>query len=239
MARKPKAPTLWHVVKALPPAQWTTLDKAHAQAVTMFDDADIAAGEMTKAARAGKLVVAVCELAASDPYKPVPFADRPKRYLILTKEFWRDSAITAGPFLVDVASPHRRGQPLPAPQPPQWHAIFARRADIARLYGKPPVAAATVAESLPSRRGAPVQWDWLAIDVEIACRCIHPKTRLVDVPERESILIDAMLEWCRDKHDKEPARSAMAERVRRMCAGLRKNVLFEQQVKKGPKTRDN
>lgn len=230
MARKLKASTLWRVVKALPPAQWTTLDKAHGQAVAIFGDSDIAAGEMTEAARGGKLVVAVCELAApDDPYKPVPFADRQKRYLILTKEFWRDAAITASTTTIAVASPYRRGQPLPAPQPPQWHAIFARHADVAQLYGKPPAAQVAnderrAADPPLRRRGPPTRHDWLAIHAEIARRCINPKTLRVDLPDRQSILIDAMLEWCRDKHDKEPARSELAEAVRRICAAL----LFEQ-----------
>ena len=52
MARKLKASTLWRVVKALPPAQWTTLDKAHGQAVAIFGTSTLPAGEMTEAAGA-------------------------------------------------------------------------------------------------------------------------------------------------------------------------------------------
>ena len=76
--------------------------------------------------------------------------------------------------------------------------------------------------SVPQRRrGPPTTHDWHSIDAEIASRCINPETKRLAVPNSERKLAEAMLQWCTDTFDREPALSEMRDAVRRICARLR------------------
>jgi hypothetical protein len=96
---------------------------------------------------------------------------------------------------------------------------------------RPPEGAATSTMTAPHPsddtrppergRGRILKYDWLAIAGEIARRCIDPKTRLLKIPKSERRLAKAMLEWCQEKHQKEPAHSQMREAVKIVCAALR------------------
>ena len=72
-----------------------------------------------------------------------------------------------------------------------------------------------------SRRGppGPRKYDWLAIAGEIARRC-HDKSGHLSVPDKESDLVNDMLQWCSDHLGKEPSLTEMKEAVKRICAAL-------------------
>jgi hypothetical protein len=63
---------------------------------------------------------------------------------------------------------------------------------------------------------------WFEICGEIARRCIDPKTQRVEVPTNETKLREAILQWCSDTLEREPADSEVREAVRIICAALRK-----------------
>jgi hypothetical protein len=74
----------------------------------------------------------------------------------------------------------------------------------------------------PGRRRGPVTThDWHYIDGEIARRCVD-KTGRVLVPKSENRLATAMLNWLPTQGIDPPARSAMREAVKHICAALRK-----------------
>jgi hypothetical protein len=73
----------------------------------------------------------------------------------------------------------------------------------------------------PSRpRGPPVTEDWFTICGEIARRCIE--SGRVRIPKNQTELVEDILQWCRNEHDREPAKSSVHEAVRRVCAALAK-----------------
>jgi hypothetical protein len=74
----------------------------------------------------------------------------------------------------------------------------------------------------PRRRGPPVTDDWFTICGEIARRCIDPKSGRVRIPKNQTELVEDILQWCQDEHDREPAKSSLHEAVRRVCAALAK-----------------
>jgi hypothetical protein len=79
-----------------------------------------------------------------------------------------------------------------------------------------------ILEDLPRRPvGRLPKHDWQAIHAEIARRCIDPEAGRVKLPKSERRLAKAMLDWCRDKYNKEPAESEMREAVQTICAALR------------------
>jgi hypothetical protein len=63
---------------------------------------------------------------------------------------------------------------------------------------------------------------WFEICGEIARRCIDSKTQRVEVPTNEAKLGEAILQWCSDTLEREPAESEVREAVRIICAALRK-----------------
>jgi hypothetical protein len=63
---------------------------------------------------------------------------------------------------------------------------------------------------------------WFEICGEIARCCIDPKTQRVEVPTNETKLGEAILQWCSDTLEREPAESEVREAVRIICAALRK-----------------
>jgi hypothetical protein len=73
----------------------------------------------------------------------------------------------------------------------------------------------------PRRRGPVVTHDWFSICAEIARRCVNPDTGRVRVTSNEAELARAVLLWCDETYDREPADSEMREAVKRVCAALR------------------
>jgi hypothetical protein len=71
------------------------------------------------------------------------------------------------------------------------------------------------------KRGRKPKFDWPTIEREIARRCIDKKTKQVKVPDNESKLTEAMLDWCAEKYDEFPGVTAMQATVKRVCAMLR------------------
>ena len=111
----------------------------------------------------------------------MPFADRQKRYLILTKEFWRDAAITASTTTIAVASPYDAGSRYPR-RSHRSGMPYSRATPTSRdFYGKSPAELKSrnderrAADPPLRRRGPPTRHDWLAIHAEIARRCINPR----------------------------------------------------------------
>jgi hypothetical protein len=98
--------------------------------------------------------------------------------------------------------------------------FFVRRADLDRHY---PAAMPTTDDKRPPqrRRGPVLKYNWLSICGEIARRCIDPKTGRVAVPNKGSSLVEDMRDWCEAQGWAKPARSEMAEAVRRVSESLR------------------
>ncbi len=71
-----------------------------------------------------------------------------------------------------------------------------------------------------SKSGRKSDYDWAVIEHEIARRCLDAKAKQGRVPDNVSELARDILEWCQTKFEKEPAESAMRERVSRICAML-------------------
>ena len=199
MARKLKASTLWRVVKALPPAQWTTLDKAHGQAVAIFGDFGHCRrrndrGRARWQARGGGVRAG----SARRP-EPVPFADRQKRYLILTKEFWRDAAITASTTTIAVASPYRRGSRDPWRRSHRSGMPYSRATPTSRDFtaSRRPAQTRTTSAGPPIRHCAVVgrRRDMTGSPSTPRSRAAAstPRPWRPTRPDRQSILIDAML----------------------------------------------
>ena len=110
-----------------------------------------------------------------------------------------------------------KGQPLAGGS---WY-FFVRLADLNKLYPLPTTPASHIAQAPQRRRGPPTTHDWHGIDGEIARRCIDPKSGRVRVPENESALAAAILQWLSDQDIEPPAESAMRDAVKRICAALR------------------
>ena len=93
--------------------------------------------------------------------------------------------------------------------------FYVRRADFDLLY---PGKAERQGDA--AQPPGPRKYDWLAIAGEIARRC-HDKSGHLSVPDKESDLVNDMLQWCSDHLGKEPSLTEMKEAVRRICAALR------------------
>jgi hypothetical protein len=99
--------------------------------------------------------------------------------------------------------------------------FFIRRAEFDRFYPPPQPAAADSLRPPQRRRGPVPTHDWFSICGEITRRCIHPKTARVQVPDNESELAGAVLDWLAAQGLNTPAPSEMREAVKRVCAALR------------------
>jgi hypothetical protein len=98
--------------------------------------------------------------------------------------------------------------------------FYVRRADFDQLYSTGKVERQGDAAQPPRRPPGPRKYDWLAIAGEIARRC-HDKSGHLSVPDKESDLVNDMLQWCSDNLGKEPSLTEMKEAVRHICAALR------------------
>jgi hypothetical protein len=142
---------------------------------------------------------------------------------ILRPEFWRGVEIvpwrSRNPAPGQVRATNE-GQPLAGGS---WY-FFVRRADLNKLYPLPTTPAASrpgINQPPQRRRGPATTHDWHSICGEIARRCVDRKTGRVSVPENESALADAVLQWLSDQDLGQPADSEMPEAVKRICAALR------------------
>jgi hypothetical protein len=203
-----------HARSDLGPPDWLPLDAAFERIQDGFGSRDLAAGELYQAMLDGRLgsgAVWLPPLPAGQHVGPISTAG--KKSQGLKPEFWQqfeglvvtDRGLRAWPT---------KGRMLVG----RWR-FFVRRADLDRLY---PASAKGDGTKPPRRRTGPVPThDWHSICGEIACRCVDPKTKRVQVPKNESRLAQAMLQWCQDNYGLEPAESEMREAVRRVCATLR------------------
>ena len=111
-----------------------------------------------------------------------------------------------------------------------WTAIMTTTARIAMApadWFKWTVSAAGVnrllKSELPSgrKRGRKPKFAYSDIDREITQRCIDKKTGQLKVPDNESKLVKAMLDWCAEKYDEFPGVTQMQAAVKRVCGTLR------------------
>jgi hypothetical protein len=111
-------------------------------------------------------------------------------------------------------------------EPPVNGYCFVPRVDVEKhpIAATPTMTAPHQSDEIrptERRRGPILKHDLFAIAGEIARRCIDPKTRVLRLPKSERRLAKDVLEWCQEKHNKEPAESGMREAVKAICAALR------------------
>jgi hypothetical protein len=186
------------------PPDWLPLNEAFRQIRKGWGSRDLAASELYRALLDGRL-------------KSAGVLDRrggQQERQFLKPEFWRQYELAGALDGTGVRCRPKSDVTITD----SWH-FFVRRSDFDALFPR-----TVPAQAVPGRRklpGPPTKYDWHTIDGEIARRCIDPKTKKLNVPKRQSKLVDDVLAWCDQELNKAPAVSEMQEAVSRVCARLR------------------
>jgi hypothetical protein len=196
----------------LPPAEWAPLNEAYDRVRTQAASGDVAAVDMQRDLRSGRLRAALRALVR----------DRETSRKLLPASFWKDVD------LVPISADRQRGRPptisvrSTVPHFPEtWH-FFIRRAELDRLY--PPAAAGTTAADLAetprNKPGPKPKGDWRNLTAAwVVAVAYEDPTKLRNISklvDSASYFLDGKINW---SPDTKQLRKHIMDLLR-LCRGL-------------------
>ena len=199
------------------PAEWTPAQEAFTRMIAVVGSGLIAARDLQHDLRADQLKAAVRWRTFEDGWEACellkPLVWQVVRVRTRHWSDWKTIEISPGPTF-------------------EGHSVdyYVSRADLERRYpllsetsqgAAPPTAVETEQPLTPQRRrGRSPLHDWHMVDGEIARRC-HDLSGRLAVPEKESPLVDEMIDWYVKEKHRHMSPSTMRDAVRKVCAQLR------------------